>query len=283
MKNIIEYFYKIEVNKLLYSNNKYNFEYKGYVYIFKECLNIPRNEVLIETQRYPMFHTIIPNFNGQIITVYENRIYILLRINIKENRKITLQDVIDVARIENKKNIKKMEWGTLWAKKIDSFEKYIMNKNNNLKYREYYDYYIGLGENAINYFNNVKDENISYGFTYNRINSEYTLYDLYDPTNIIISSIIRGISEYAKSLFFEGNEIEVEKIESLHLSHNEKILFISRMLFPTYFFDLYKENNEEKIKKIINNSSSYEKYLYYLIETLRQSNYNIPQIRWLNN
>lgn len=283
MKNIIEYFYKIEVNKLLYSNNKYTFEYKECVYIFKECLNIPRNEVLIETQRYPMFHTIIPNFNGQIITMYENRIYILLRINIKENRKITLQDIINVARIENKKYIKKMEWGTLWAKKIDSFEKYIMNKNNNLKYREYYDYYIGLGENAINYFNNVKDENINYGFTYNRINSEYTLYDLYDPTNIIISSVIRGISEYVKSLFFEGNEIEVEKIESLHLSYNEKILFISRMLFPTYFFDLYKENNEEKIKKIINNSSSYEKYLYYLIETLRQSNYNIPQIRWLNN
>lgn len=283
MKNIIEYFYNIEVEKITYQENKFYILNEEKTYIFKEIKNIDIN-ILNETQKYKCFHTIIYNKNKELITIYETKGYILLKCNIKDNRKVSFNDILKISSIKVWcNNNYKTDYKILWAKKIDNFEKYIKNKNSSeLPYREYYDYYIGLSEVAIEYIKNLKTDNIRYGFSYKRIKEDDTLFEILDPTNIIIAPIIRNISEYFK----KTENFNIELINNVKLTYDECVLFIGRLLFPTYFFDIcHEEKNsmEKSIKKIINNFSKMEKNIYYLINYLKKRGYNIPNIDWLKN
>ena len=286
MKNIIEYFYRIEVEKIKYTNERYYILSDNETYILEECKTKIEIKTLEETQKYSNFHRIITNIQGGIITNYENINYILLKPILKENRNINLYDIETIAYLNIKNNILSTNWDKLWARKIDHFERYIMNKDIIFEFREYYDYFIGLAENAILYYQLAKKENISYGFTYNRVKNNFTLYDLYNPLNITIDPIIKGIAEYIKEEFFIGNAIDIEEIEVLNLNYDESILLISRLLFPTQFFDIYrngKEENKEKISKIINLAPQYEKYIKTILKAIKKKYKYIPQIKWLTS
>ena len=73
----------------------------------------------------------------------------------------------------------------------------------------------------------------------------------------------------------------------INLSKEEYILLISRLLFPTYFFDVYDKiiNNEldEKIvKPIIDKTDSYISFIkniFFFI--IYQKGINIPYIEWI--
>lgn len=284
MKNIIEYFYRIEIEKIIYKNDVYIFLSNNRRYIFKEFNYGENINFLEETQKYNLFHKIIFNFQGDIFTTYNGKRYILMKINIKDNRKISLYDILNVSRIVKLNNMYIRELDKLWKLKIDNFESYTANKCSDFVMREYYDYFIGLGENAISYYRYIDKSKINYGFTYKRIYQEYTLYDLYDPTNIIIAPAVRGLAEYVKMNYFYGKKISVEDIVKINFSYDDAMLFVSRLLFPTYFFDLYKKgrcDDVEKIKKIIARSCSYEKYIFYIIEGLKKRQINLPQIKWI--
>lgn len=284
MKNIIEYFYKIEIEQIRYINEKYYILSDNNNYIFEECKNRIEIKVLEETQRYNKFHRIVTNIQGGIITTYENVNYILLKVVLKENRKITLQDIEEISSLNVMNSLVQPEWNILWSRKIDNFEKYIMNKDITFDFREYYDYFIGLGENAIVYYQYSKKSNVRNGLTYNRVKDNFTLWDLYDPINLTISFVVKGMAEYIKREFFNNNPVDVEEIEDLELNYDESIALISRLLFPTYFFDIYrngKEESKEKIKKIINLSPSYERYLKTIFKSIKKRYKSIPQIKWL--
>lgn len=288
MKNAIEFFYKMEFDTIKYFDEQYYLQSSKGKYIFKEYKSRVPFDVLMSTQNYYRFHTIIPNSSGEIITFYQGKSYILLRVNLRRDRPITLDDILDVAEIplsipvKNKRTI--YSWDKLWQNKIDSFEKYIMNKDNIFNYREYYDYFIGLSENAVAYYKMTDHSNVKIGYSYNRIDSKYTLFDLYDPTNIIISPVMRGISEYIKSLFFCENKKILIEIEELDVSYNDMKLLISRLLFPTYFYDIFKKNTNVKLEleKIINLSPNYEIYLTEILRAIKKRHENLPVIRWLN-
>jgi len=285
MKNVIEYFYRMEVEQIKCINDKYYFIFDNTNYLFEEYKNKPSIDVLLETQKYYEFHKIVPSVDGRIFINYENKNYILFKINLKNNRKIILDDVIYVSKLNLKSNTMPKNWGNLWSKKVDAFENYIINKDKIFEFRGYYDYFVGMGENAILYYKYVKMDRIRCGFTYNRIDFNYTLYDLYNPLNVIISPIVRGIAEYLKSCFFYGDKIDVDLLLDLDINYYEKMLFISRMLFPTQFFDLYKTGKEEdrdKIQCIISFSTSYEKYLTSIFKTIKKRHEFMPSIGWLS-
>lgn len=279
MKKIIEYFYKIEIDDLVIKNEKYIFYYNKELYIFKKCIVMPSIEILLETQKNNKFHRIIRNFKNELLTAHEGEIYALLKTNIPSDRPLNYKDIIDFSfgsPLYYNLNIK---WDFLWMKKIDWLESYILKKDRDVEYREYYDYYLGIGENASLYYSFSNNNNVRLGFSHKRIKSNDTIFDLYDPTSIIIEPLVRIIADYIKDSFFYNEKIDIEKISNLRFTKDEYIIFISRLLFPTYFFDYIKE--PDKIKKIINYSPKYEKYVYYLIEKIKDK-INIPSIKWLD-
>jgi hypothetical protein len=155
------------------------------------------------------------------------------------------------------------------------------------------DYYIGLAENAISYVKQIELESrsndtlapitVSHKRVYN-----YTLFDLYNPINLVIDYKIRDISEYIKMSFFNGLDVwkDIESIFSLYkFSPYSLRLLYGRLLFPSYYFDIYeeiieKDLNENKIFDIINKSNEYELFLkeiYYYINEYSP----IPSVDWI--
>ena len=68
---------------------------------------------------------------------------------------------------------------------------------------------------------------------------------------------------------------------------NEYIMLFSRLLFPTYYFDVYDDiinNNlkEEKIISIINKNELYEQFLVIVYNYIvKEKNIFIEPIEWL--
>lgn len=285
MKNVIEYFYKIKVDTIKYADNKYYIKSNNDNYLLQEFNRKIDFKILKESQLYEKFHKVMFNFYGGIVTNYENNNYILLKVNIEEkNRIINFNDIINIAELNVITTFTELKWDILWSNKIDNFESYIMNKDLNFDFREYYDYFIGLGEIAIIYYQYAKNYPVKYGFTYNRIRKNFTLYDLYNPLNVVISSPVKGIAEYIKEMFFDENMLEIEIIKNLNLNYYETILFICRLIFPTYFFDIFHHGekiNIDRIKKIITLIPKYEKYLKVIFEVIKKRYSFIPLIEWL--
>ena len=69
-------------------------------------------------------------------------------------------------------------------------------------------------------------------------------------------------------------------------NYDEYVLFIARLLFPSYYFDIYDEiiNNdldENNIIKIVNKTKDYEIFLSQIISYIISNNVMIEQIDWL--
>ena len=235
------------------------------------------------------FHKIILNKDNSPLTIINEKKYILLEL-IDYNNNLTINDIIKINNIPINKNLKfkQNDWFSLWVNKIDYFE-YQINQIGK-KYpliRESFNYYIGLAENAISLMKTVKKENIYLSLSHKRIN---TAFDLYNPLNLIIDIRVRDICEYLKYNFFENKDILNDLNIFLHynnLSNDELLCFLARMLFPTYYFDLYEkiiknEIKEEEIKKIIFKANKYEEILKYIYLNIKNNNIYIEWLEKIN-
>ena len=65
------------------------------------------------------------------------------------------------------------------------------------------------------------------------------------------------------------------------------LLFFARLLYPSYYFDVYddiiqEKVNEESIKKYIEKNISYEIFLKDIYKYVKLK-YRMPEIEWLEN
>lgn len=277
MKNVIEYFYNIAVNSTTIIDSKLYFEYKNEKYIFEE-IDKNKMDIILVTQNYKNFHRIIKNKFNEIISKYIDKNYILFKVMIKENKKICFEELINILFTNRVEYIE--QDNEKWDKKMKQMSEYISNKDN-LLYREYYDYYIGLSDNAYNYSKNINYANCLFGLTYRRIEEEYTLYDIYDPCNVIMGPIIKGISTYLKSCFFKEKKINIERFID-KINYDDSLLLISNLLFPTYFYDVFKKEKQEELENYISKASCYEKYISNIIDKIKKKYQNIPLIPWIS-
>ena len=79
----------------------------------------------------------------------------------------------------------------------------------------------------------------------------------------------------------------INYLNKLTLDKIDYLLLYVRLLFPSYYFDLYEEvindnKDEEELNKIIELSTLYEELLYNVYLTI-QSKTNIIGINWINN
>ena len=161
MKNLIEYYYSLEVSNLRKYGNDYVFNYNNRMFIFysiKENMNIDFSYNLYKNHmNNGIFHSFIFNIDKKLLTFDGSRDRVLLLINIKYNKKLDLADILYFANTNMLQSYNfKPNWGDLWTSKVDFLE-YYLGKNDNIndKVKILCYYYIGMAENAIMYFNNI--------------------------------------------------------------------------------------------------------------------------------
>ena len=302
MKNTINYYYNIRINELIKNNKDYTFYLNNEEYHFVKY-NRPIEDIdslyklnIEMLRRNIIVHQIIINKDNSVVTFINGSAYVLLKLCNYNNDKIFLSDINYIQNmtfnIQFDKQLLRNDWVKLWCDKIDYYEYQINQLGKEYKILcDSLSYYIGLGENAISYIvNNIKNNNIIYTVSHKRINKDDGSFELFNPLNYIIDNRIRDISEYIKNAFF-NDELNISELivylNYNNLSKNEYIYLYARLLFPTYYFDMYDEiiNNkkeEERIFKIIDKVNNYE---YFLINIYKYIVYEkkvqIEPIGWL--
>lgn len=297
MNNFIKFFYNMKVTNTNFINNYYEFNHNNNyyrLYMLNEEYNIYNYNNIYTINKELINNTlmseIILNKDKNIITTYHNINYILLKMNCNINKNITLEEIDYLSKVKIVNN-NKSNWGLLWSKKIDYLEELI--SENGKKYPQVvnsFNYFIGLSENAISYYNNIDiDNNMMYYISHKVLRPTDKVDSLYNPLNIIYDYRVRDVAEYIKNSFWTDNHNIYNELNNYlyknNLSLNEVKLLISRVLFPSFYFDLYEDifnyNKDEKIlNNIISRIDEYEEYLNSIIIYFKRF-YPIDEIEWL--
>lgn len=273
MKNVIEFYYNLLPDNIFKNknecyffvdNNRFSFiKFLGDIdeidKIYSEHLNMLNNNIYV--------HPIILNIYGKAFTMVDGIPFILMQTMYYEN-KITLNSLISFVKTYTKE--KDIDWGNLWSNKNDYLEYQLSEIGlTHPIIRDSFEYYLSLGECAIAIANSVESQSIPCVYSHKRISKKDTSFDLYNPLNITIDYRVRDAAEYFKQSFFDGEEIEKELYDffnNINLSIYEYILFLARMIYPTYYFDLIEniflgKDNDECLIKIIEKANAYEKLI----------------------
>lgn len=295
----INYYYNLYPVSINEIDNKYMFYVNSEkYYLITYDRNIEELDELISLNKEmikngSLVSEIIINKFDEVLINYNGKTYILLRVYVNENKKVDIDDVIYMQRqvkLESSyKKISRTNWAILWEEKVDYFE-YQMGhliKKYPLLYNVI-DYYLGLAENAILYLKNVSslcEGNISLSVCHKRIGVNFTLFDLYNPLNLIVDYEVRDIAEYIKDAIFNDKDVYsiLSNIYSKYYFDKLNLsLLASRLLFPSYFFDLFEEIvidecNENIIFNIVKKSSIFEDFIDSFIKSC-----NLHSIGWLS-
>ncbi len=298
MKNTIEFYYNIRINELHNSNDKFFFNIGNNKLVFEKFDgNINLIEDIYKLNYQLQFSSyvdhIIPNrYNNPLTKINGNFYVLIIKNNLGSDGPLSLNRISMMAKtnINNIKVLERDNWEMLWENKIDYFEMQI--GQNEKKYpliRESIDYFIGLGENAISYLVNTKNE-LKPTFEDRKVLSHNSLgKDFSNPTNIILDHPARDVAEYIKLSFFNKNyNIFKELDEYFYYNHYSaygiRVLF-ARILYPSLYFDLYDSivsgKNDEKMLSIFTTKThAFEEYLYKMYLYFSRY-YNIPEVEWL--
>ena len=303
MKNILNYYYSLYPTEILHKDDKYFFDYLECKYVFTpfkrpisdiNCLYKINRQMI---SREILVHEIIINKENEVVTYVNNIPYVLMELYVNIELRISLPEVCYINNnsvgIECEKLLNRYDWTSLWETKNDYFEAQINEigkKYPNLC--SYANYYIGLAENAILYVkeaNKINDLALT-SICHKRIDSKNNLFELYNPLNYIYDYRVRDVCEYVKSSFFNGEdayEIVKEYFNNNYISYKEALLFYGRLLYPSYFFDLYDDivNNElteDLAQSIALKSKDYEVFLINVhLFLLKLYKRYIPSVDWL--
>ena len=295
MKNLIEYYYGLNIENLRTYGEEYLFNSNKKLYLFYNIKNTDNVENMLNVlkmykNRY--FHTPILNKERKIITYDGEGYRILFLINILHNKTIDYKDIL----LFTKNNFIYFSdsifiWEKMWREKVDFLENYIEKKDNiNYLFKPLCYYYIGLAENSIKYLKKIHVlKTFNSCICHKRIHYNDTLIELYNPINFIIDNQCRDICEYLKSVCDSTIKVDFYQIvQSLNFSIYEIQLMIARLLFPSYFFDKLDLYNNEKmsttdILNLYNYTTNYEVFLSEIIKIIKKNrNIYIPNIKWLN-
>lgn len=296
MNSLLKYFYNISNVKIIYHNNYYSFNYQGYAYKLYMLEEIIDDNFLINVNKNMLGSTLVSeiifNNDRKIISSYNNKQYLLIKIFVNPSKNISLEEINYLSNSLTTKRLN-INWGLLWSRKIDYLEDLI--NENGKKYpiiTDSFNYFVGLAENAISYYNNVVIENdYTYFINHKAIRIDDTIESLYNPLNIIFDYRVRDVAEYIKISFFRDNKNVFNELNAYLINNQLTLtdikLLIARLLYPSFYFELYEDilvnNNSELIlASIIDKTSEYEKYLASVINYLRRW-YDVDEILWLKN
>ena len=195
---------------------------------------------------------------------------------------------------ENKSKLYRNSWASLWSAKLDYFEYQVseLGKDKPLVL-DSFSYYLGLGENAISYLNEItskytpsKDDRIC--LSHKRIDVPNYKLNYLNPFSFIMDYEVRDLASYIKSAFFKGEDALSYLKELLRIKRFTIYsygLFYARLVYPTYYFDIYEDimsgkKDEDDLISVIDKVDDYEIFLkeaYYEISKYAP----IDRIEWL--
>lgn len=298
MKNAINYYYNLYPINIYQNDRLYKFTVETIDYYLVPYTNdlkqLHINYELSKTlQQYNIYcHQIIENIKKELATNINGKQYVLLKTASYIDEKVNFNNLMYYPLVTTALHLVNINhpksWRDLWMDKVDYFEYQVSNfKKKFPLIRETSSYYIGLAENGIQLLLETTNPH-DYCIAHHRIKYYYTLFDLYNPLEFIIDSKIRDIAEYCKDQFFY-KEISIDEviyyINNNLLDRNEATLFFSRLLYPSYYFDLcddiiYNNINENSLLNITVKSSKYEQFLANILRYLHD-HYQITEIEWL--
>lgn len=296
MKNAINYYYNLYADKIHQTNQKYRFETNNQKYVLmpvdrtneevKELYNLTLNLY----QKNFLCHQFVLNKDGNLITIINNIPYALFIVYNDSNLEINLEDIIKLSDLKStEKSLRRDNWLELWKGKVDYIE-YQMSQFGK-KYpliNESLNYYIGLSETSISLLQYIPNYQNDVVVNHRRLRFNTTVFEFYNPLNFVLDTRVRDVIEYFKSLFFQGEDITEDLKRYIYinkLNRVECLLLLARLIFPTFYFDLYEDilisNLDEKvILKILNKASDYQKFISNIYMYLKDF-INIPEIEWL--
>lgn len=303
MKNTINYYYNILIEDFIKSDSDYYFylnneEYHLIVFNrpFEDIEPIYKLNVEMK-KKGCLVHEIVINKDKQVITMVNNIPFVLIKLCRYKNDKVFLNDINYMQHmtfnIEYDKSLLRTDWVKLWSDKIDYYE-YQINQLGK-KYPILCDslsYFIGIGENAISYIvnNSKNDLNMQLVVSHKRIKISDGSFEFYNPLNFVIDSRVRDIAEYIKNAFLSDtfDFYEIKSFLSINrLNNNEYVLLFSRLLFPTFYFDIYDDIinnnlNEDKIANIIKKSPEYENLVFNIYKYIvYDRKVNLEPVEWI--
>lgn len=289
MRNVIKYFYGLNVTNIRQKNDIYFLEIDGSDYLFCKCdLDKFKNVLKIIDTNFN-YHKLVRTINGDICVFFNDTYYVLLKVK-TISKKICIDDIIASHYFINVDPSIKNHWIELWSNNIDYFE-YQLNESDMAFtiLAKYAAYYIGLAENAIQLLKSIDSTGLEVYTAHKRVSHNTDLITLYNPTMVIFDTKVRDIAEYYKSVFFTADISSRKNIlnELLGILKNltsvEKNMFFARMLYPSYFFDAYDKlmfNGENIIDMYIDKIGDYELFLKHIYEYIKKTTY-IDNIDWL--
>lgn len=295
MKNIINYYYGLVIDKIIKKEQKYiltngsiEYEFIPCYYDIKKVLEC----VIVLNSSKKYYHEIIMNNKKEFITVYNNIPYVLIKKHINNNSKIMISDVVNfIVPILNIENKYKTYWSELWKRKIDYYEYQVIELSAKYKIiRDSFNYFVGLSETAIKLLDYVNYNKVYYSVSHYRVDVNDSFSEFCNPLNFIIDVRTRDISEYLKSMYFTGTNDLLEEFDKIvtyfKYTRDEMLVLFARLLYPTYYFDQYdnivrEEDNELKINDYIKKSPMYETFLKQIYMKY-QEKYQLPIIDWFN-
>jgi hypothetical protein len=294
IKNIIEYFYKIPVLKILNKGSIYSFKYNSNEYIFMPAqrTELELTEIHHLTNKNNLYDKLIQNIEKKYLTLTSKGYYILLKKS--TDVKINLENIIVKSKLtpilfENYQSINRTDWVKMWTKKIDYVEYQLLHIEN--KYpliSKSINYYIGMTETAISYLtdNTINKNETNVVISHKRVVTED---NFNNPMNIIVDYFARDISEYLKYIFIKDDYNYADIILFLNkcdFSESDGKLIYARLMYPSHYFDLYDRiisgnDDEKKILSLISRSVEYEKYVKNIYAILTKNYSNIFTTEWI--
>lgn len=292
MKEKIQYYYNMIPKNLIYRAEYIEFiSNNDHYYLmlengkFQQAMLIDK---IMKLNKIDIYDFIV-NKNFQYITLIDNKSYVLLKLLVEKTEKeIDLNDLLLFANL-TLNFTSELRWIDKWIQKTDALESNrseLLSKNETLE--KTLDYYLGISENAIMY---VKYHSSNIGKIYQlhlqheRLNTKTRKYIMfYNPFYIIFDIRVRDISELIKQYILEGKNYKKllkEIIEIMKINSNEIGLIVSRIMFPTYYFDFIEDENSFANKKIITFSSYYLDTMNEIIK-LASSYYEISMPDYLH-
>ena len=292
MKNKIGYYYNFNDFSLTRIKDCYYFRYQNILYSFERIENIEYFQVILSILKSipsSRFFKVVPNIYNDDFCTINNQVYALF---MHRSSDFSLyKEIINLPMFNyHIPNIKIFPWDFLWIKKINYYEyqiKHIFNVDTSLIINDCFYYYVGMAENAISY---LKYNSAFFSSNLCLCHKRISIKDFFHPQNIIVDCYPRDVSEYIKYLFF-SNAYQgfcfSSFFELLHFSYNDFVLLYARLLFPSYFFDIYDNivnthSDYSALKSILLRVDEYNNFLHY-IYTIICKFIEIPEVLWIKN
>ena len=306
MRNVLQFYYQLKpknihqyekIIKFLIDDEKY------YFYPFNRPLEdakalLDLNRLMME--RNLLVHEIILNKDKQVLTFVNGVPYILFRVYVNEKTPVRLSDVYYLSRntvqVKVNKVLNRTDWVKLWEDKMDYFE-YQMSQIGK-RYpliNESFSYFLGMSENAIAYvqntFREMQTSDMKLVVSHKRVTAKDTLLDFYNPITYVFDYESRDLSEYIKSHFFVSARDLWPELNAYFYSNRISVfglrLLYGRLLYPSYYFDLYEkivggQLEEKELLSVLEKREEYEEFLHDFYDYVQSYLHVVlPEVEWI--